>query len=454
MTTTAAASQHYLETCLRLPDDPLVTLSRLAAAGVHRDYAIYENDGQWSYAGGALAEISLDRSGARLRGAESAELTELAWDGAPLRQVHKLLERVPFADWRAYGWAAFELAYAKGGDTSLVGGERLLHLVVPHTEVRIKGGWVQLRSADATTLKAAAAALSTDGAQVADTVRPVDVRGHGADAYERAVELAIADIRQRKLQKVILSRVVELREEIDFIGTYVAGRRGNNPARSFLLRLGGVEAVGFSPEIVVKVDSDGRVVSQPLAGTRALTDDPELNERLRSDLVTDAKEIFEHAISVKIALDDIESICAPGSVAVEEYMAVRHRGSVQHLASRVSGRLAEGYGPWDVFAAAFPAVTASGVPKEAAYASIRTHEPQARGLYSGAVLTVDQDGAMDAALVLRAVYRRDGRTWLQAGAGVVGQSRPAREFEETCEKLESVARFLVPSTRLEGAAHA
>lgn len=83
------------------------------------------------------------------------------------------------------------------------------------------------------------------------------------------------------------------------------------------------------------------------------------------------------------------------------------------------------------------------MPKDAAYASIRTHEAKARGLYSGAVLTVDQDGAMDAALVLRAVYRQNGTTWLQAGAGIVGQSRPEREFEETCEKLDSVARFLV-----------
>jgi anthranilate/para-aminobenzoate synthase component I len=126
-------------------------------------------------------------------------------------------------------------------------------------------------------------------------------------------------------------------------------------------------------------------------------------------------------------------------------MTVKERGSVQHLASRVSGQLAGGRHAWDAFGAVFPAVTASGVPKDAAYASIRSHETEMRGLYSGAVLTVEQGGAMDAALVLRAVYRQNGRTWLRAGAGIVGQSLPEREFEETCEKLGSVARFLVPA---------
>jgi anthranilate/para-aminobenzoate synthase component I len=91
-------------------------------------------------------------------------------------------------------------------------------------------------------------------------------------------------------------------------------------------------------------------------------------------------------------------------------------------------------------------VTASGIPKEAAFRYIRTHESERRGLYSGAVLAIDHDGSLDAALVLRSLYRKQGRSWLQAGAGIVAQSTPAREFEETCEKLNSVARFLVPRT--------
>jgi anthranilate synthase component 1/salicylate synthetase len=252
-------------------------------------------------------------------------------------------------------------------------------------------------------------------------------------------------INDHRLQKVIFSRVVPVEHEVDFVATYLAGRRGNNPARSFLLSLDGLEATGFSPEIVVNVGPDGRVVSQPLAGTRALTGDRAEDERLRTELLADPKEVYEHAISVKIAYDELLDVCAPGSVDVEEYMVVKERGTVQHLASRVGGQLGAGRDAWDAFKAVFPAVTASGVPKAAAFDSIRSNESESRGLYSGSVLTIDQGGSMDAALVLRSVYRQDGRTWLRAGAGIVGQSRPDRELEETCEKLGSVGRYLVPA---------
>jgi anthranilate synthase component 1/salicylate synthetase len=424
--------------------DPLTLVYRLAKSGLFDDYVVYENGGQWSFAGGVLAEVSLDRSGARLR---DMETTVLPWDGQPLRQVQNLLDRVPVVGWRAYGWAAFELAYVKSGDIGSVGDQRLLHLVVPHTEVRLCDGSAYVRSADPRTLAAVVTLMRARYTMRRPEPYPLDVRRDGADDYQRAVKLAVEEIAEGRLQKVILSRRLRLDLEIDFPGTYVCGRAGNTPARSFLLRLDRTEAVGFSPEVVVQVDRDGRVISQPLAGTRALTPDPAENGRLRAELLASCKEIFEHAISVKTAWDELQDACVPDSVTVEEYMAVRERGSVQHLASRVAGRLREGRRAWDAFDAVFPAVTASGVPKQAAYQSIRTHESESRGLYSGAVLMVEQDGAMDAALVLRAAYRQDGVTWLQAGAGIVEQSRPEREFEETCEKLESVARFLVPVNR-------
>jgi anthranilate synthase component 1/salicylate synthetase len=430
----------YFESRIEFTGDPLTAVSRLASSGFHRDYVVYESDGQWSFAGGVLAELSLDRTGVWMR---QATETWLPWNGAPLRQVQRLLDGVRVKGWRAYGWAAFELAYAKDGDVSDIGDQRLLHLIVPHTEVRIGAGGAYLRSADRETLSAMAAVLSAEPAEVPAELTPVDVRRHGAEDYQRAVKLAVDEINTHKLQKVIFSRIVPVEQQIDLVSTYVSGRRGNSPARSFIVHLDGIESAGFSPEIVMKVGNDGRVVSQPLAGTRALTEDPVENKRLRADLVSDAKEIYEHAISVQTACDELYGVCTPGSVMVEEFMTIEERGSVQHLASRVAGQLAAGRRVWDAFGAVFPAVTASGVPKDAAYASIRTHETKARGLYSGAVFTVDQDGSMDVALVLRAVYRENGVTWLQAGAGIVGQSLPEREFEETCEKLDSVARFLV-----------
>jgi anthranilate/para-aminobenzoate synthase component I len=137
------------------------------------------------------------------------------------------------------------------------------------------------------------------------------------------------------------------------------------------------------------------------------------------------------------------AVCTSGTVHVRDFMSVKERGSVQHLASEVVGRLAEGACAWDALSVLFPAVTASGIPKDAACALIQEVE-QERGPYSGAVLLADADGTLDAALVLRSVFRRAGRTWLRAGAGVVAQSDPTRELEETREKLLSVARFLIP----------
>ncbi|WP_236051619.1 salicylate synthase [Nonomuraea cypriaca] len=436
-------NRHYFETRVPLSDDPTVVAARLASDGPYSDYVVYESGGTWFYASGCRAELTLDRDGARLRQEDAGEVF-MPWDGRPLWQVTKLLDTVTVPAWRAYGWAAFELSYAKDG-LDHVGDGRLLHLTVPAAEVRIAHGRAHLRAVDQETLTALLDVVAGAAPAPVAQPKPLDVRGTGEVAYRSIVENAVGEINAGELHKVILSRVVQVDEEVDLVGTYVAGRKGNNPARSFLLNLGGIEACGFSPEIVVKVSADGTVVSQPLAGTRALTNDLIMNERLRADLLGSAKEVYEHAISVKVGTDELVDVCVPGSVEVPEFMAIRERGSVQHLASRVAGRLAPGYGAWDAFGAVFPAVTASGVPKDAAYTAIRRHESEPRGLYSGAVLTVDHNGEMDAALVLRSAYRVAGRTWLRAGAGIVGQSTPDREYEETCEKLESVARYLVPA---------
>lgn len=436
-------SPYYVETKIALGQDQLATVAALAESGLYDDYVVYEGATGWSYAGGALAELTLDRTGARLR---SEDEQFLPWDGKPLQQIQTLLDTISIEGWRAYGWATFELSYAKDGVLDHIGDERLLHLIVPRTEIRLDGTTAVVRSADQAGLSAALDVLRAPVLRSAGRAALIDVRGFDKTDYRSAVESAVAEINDEKLQKVILSRVVDIEGEIDLVETYVQGRRGNTPARSFLLDLGGIEAAGFSPETVVEIEAGGRVFSQPLAGTRALTGDPQRDRELREELLSNPKEIYEHAISVKVGTDELTNVSQEGSVEVPEFMAIRERGSVQHLASRVAGRLADGFGTWDAFGAVFPAVTASGVPKAAAYDVIRQYEPESRGLYSGAVLVTDHNGEMDAALVLRSVYRQDGRTWLRAGAGIVGQSTAAREFEETSEKLESVSRFLVSAT--------
>lgn len=431
----------YHERSVAINGDALLVAGALArdSAG---PYVLYERGPEWCFAEGAAVELVVGLHEIRLlRGGASERVVPTR--GAPLTRLAELLGELRIGGWRAYGWAGFELSYVVHGLRGEAGGPPLLHLFVPQREVRIQGPMARLRALDPADLDVLETAVTAVPAEPDHEPHPLDVSDHGAADYKRGVAIAVADIQARRLQKVILSRVVPVAEAIDVVATYVVGRRGNNPARSFVLDLGGLQAAGFSPETVVVVAPDGTVTTQPLAGTRALLGDPSTDAARRGDLLVDPKEIFEHAISVKVACEELEPVCVRDSVRVDDYMTVKERGSVQHLGSQVSGRLLPRRSLWDALGALFPAVTVSGVPKLAACAFIRDHESEPRGLYSGAVLTVDADGSLDAAVVLRTVFQRDGRAWLRAGAGIVGQSVPERELEETCEKLRSVSRFLV-----------
>ncbi|WP_433259922.1 salicylate synthase [Actinosynnema sp. CS-041913] len=440
-----AEDGRYVEFEAAASDDPLAAAASLVRSGVLGRYLVYEKHGAFTVAGGVEGELVADRDTVRLtwRGVERA----VPWDGRDLGPVARLLDTIPVAGWRVYGWAAFELSYLLAGLRDGVGGGPLIHLVIPKAEVTFGPGRTSGRALDtAYRDEVLRALLSGPSVEVFEPeTRPLEVAGPDAARYQDAVAAAVREIRERRLQKVILSRVLPVDFDVDLVGTYVAGRRGNNPARSFLFDFGDRRGGGFSPEVVVEVAPGGAVTTQPLAGTRARSRAAGANDRLRADLVGDAKEIFEHAISVKVSFEELTRVCDPRTVGVSDYMTVKQRGSVQHLGSRVTGRLAAGRTAWDAFAVLFPAVTASGIPKLPAYEVIRRHESEPRGLYAGTVLTVSADGGLDAALVLRSIYQEHGRTWLRAGAGIVEQSRPAREYEETCEKLRSVAEHLVPA---------
>ncbi|MFD0375931.1 salicylate synthase [Streptomyces sp. NPDC127112] len=435
---------HYRSAVLETAQEPLDIAVGLAASGLSTTSVVHEAPGEWSVALGVAAEVVVDATSVRCT---SLGVTrEEPWSGDPLAVVREFLSGLQISDWTAYGWCAFELSHAVAGMT--VGEGTLLHLVVPETELRLTGSRIHLRSLTSSALTAAEEALARIAAGIAPTApaasQPVRVDlENGAETYRHSVASLIEEIRAGKLQKAILSREVPVTADVDFPASYRKGRLENTPARSFLLEMGGLSCFGFSPETVVEVSADRRVSSQPLAGTRALTGDADLDRKLREDLLSDPKELHEHAISVKVAVDELIGPCEPDSVVVEEYMSVKERGSVQHLASRVVGRMPEDASPWDGFAAVFPAVTASGVPKLPAYQAIQRHEQSRRGPYAGAVLKVSEDGSMDAALVLRSVYAQDGRTWLRAGAGIVGHSHPDRELEETREKLRCVATSLL-----------
>ncbi len=441
MVTSTLFRRRYDEINLPRSLDPLLTAAHLVESSLSGTYVLYEQGDRWSLALGTLAEITLNRSEVVLSTATGLRHA-IAWHEKPMNRVAELLDGLPAMGWRAYGWAGFELAYACAG-LDLLSNDTLLHLIIPQVEVQLDAERTTVRSTDSTALHRICELLTVPVKPRTYESSPIDVTSIGYKDYHNAVAAVVQEIRNSRIQKVILSRVVPVEHPVDLVGSYVVGRQRNTPSRSFLLNVGGIRAAGFSPEIVVQVDENGQVRTQPLAGTRAMVDCAEENQRLRTDLLHDSKEIFEHALSVKASWDELTGLCVPHSVVIDDFMTIKRRGTVQHLASSVSGQLAPGCGSWQAFATLFPAVTASGIPKKAAYGCIRRHEPRMRGLYSGAVLTIDHRGALDAALVLRTIFQQDGKTWLQAGAGIVEQSRPEREFEETCEKLRSVALHLV-----------
>ncbi|NSC25681.1 salicylate synthase [Streptomyces albus subsp. chlorinus] len=434
--------------------DPAATATRLAQAALADQYMVYEAaGGVWHFAAGSAVSLTAHATGVTARAA--GRTWTAPTDGRPLAEFAGALSALSAAhgahggERHFYGWAAFELAHLLHADPAATGDGPLLHALVPSVEVTLTGERTVLRAVDEAWLRKVADLLAEpaprqlppDGATPKMTERIIET---GTGAYGSAVSRTVEDIRAGLLEKAVVSRKVPLPAgpPVNFPTTYLAGRRANTPARSYLLDLGGYRAAGFSPETVLEAGEDGRVSTQPLAGTRARGTDQAENERLRAELLTDPKEIHEHAVSVRLAWDEMARVCRPGSVAAEEFMSVRPRGAVQHLASRVTGRLRPDAGPWDAFASLFPAITATGVSKRSALQALARHEEGPRGLYGGAVFRGSTGGALDAALVLRTLIGEGDETWLRAGAGVTAHSSPERETEETREKLRSVAPYL------------
>jgi salicylate synthetase len=423
---------------------PADLVAELASAICERDgedYLVYERDGQWILAAGVHALIELDSD--EIRVISDGTVQRRRWSGRPGAALGEAADRLLLETDRLLGWVSFEFgAYRFGLADRLAPGTPLARLFWPRTQVIVTADDVRVVGGD-DRHTAVLARLLADGIAPAGAPVGVGVDEDPSD-YRGRVTTAIGEIAAGRYQKVILSRRLAVPFALDFPATYRVGRRNNTPARSFLLRLSGIRALGFSPELVAAVSDDGWVVTEPLAGTRAFGRGADHDRAARDDLESNAKEIVEHAISVRSSVAEIAEVTEPGSAAVTDFMTVRERGSVQHLGSTVGGRLAAGQDRMDALATLFPAVTASGIPKAESVDAILRLDERPRGLYSGAVVMLSADGAMDAALTLRAAYERDGRTWLRAGAGIIADSTPEREFEETCEKLTTLAPHLVP----------
>jgi anthranilate synthase component 1 len=272
------------------------------------------------------------------------------------------------------------------------------------------------------------------------------------EAFLAAVERAIEYIRAGDVFQVVLSRRLEVPFTAPPLELYRTLRVVNPSPFMFYLRTPTFTLVGSSPEIMVRV-IDGSVTVRPLAGTRRRGHTAEEDQALATDLLADPKERAEHVMLVDLGRNDVGRVARIGSVVLSDVMSIERYSHVMHLTSNVTGRLADGLTAFDALRACLPAGTVSGAPKILAMEIIDELEPVRRGPYAGAVGYVDFSGSMDTCIALRTVVIADGRAFVQSGAGVVADSVPEKEFEETLNKakgmlvaLEMTARRLAEAT--------
>jgi len=205
--------------------------------------------------------------------------------------------------------------------------------------------------------------------------------------------------------------------------------------------MGGRSIVGSSPEMLVRVEGD-RVDTHPIAGTRPRGRDPEEDARLGEELKGNEKECAEHVMLVDLGRNDVGRVSEYGSVTVPTYMTLERYSHVMHLVSVVEGRLSAGQDRLDALVACFPAGTVSGAPKVRAMEIIAELEGDRRGIYAGAVGYLDFAGNLDFCITIRTVVIENGQASVQAGAGIVADSDPSAEYEETRDKARAVIRAL------------
>jgi anthranilate synthase component 1 len=257
------------------------------------------------------------------------------------------------------------------------------------------------------------------------------------EQFTQAVERARRYIYEGDIFQVVLSQRFTLEMTGDPFNAYRALRQVNPSPYLFFLDLGAFQLVGSSPEVLVRC-VDGRIELMPIAGTRPRGATPEEDLAHEQSLQADKKERAEHLMLVDLGRNDVGRVAEWGTVEVDDYAFVERYSHVMHIVSSVSGRLRAGLHAVDVLRACFPAGTLSGAPKVRAMEIIDELEPTGRGTYAGAVGYVDFGGNLDTCIAIRTMLVHQGRVHIQAGAGIVADSDPDREFEETVNKAQAL----------------
>ncbi len=262
----------------------------------------------------------------------------------------------------------------------------------------------------------------------------------------QAVKKAKDYIRKGDIFQVVLSQRLNTTLHNSPFAIYQALRRINPSPYMFYLKFGDIHLVGSSPEILVKAIGDD-VTVRPIAGTRRRGRNPDEDKKLEKNLLSDEKERAEHLMLVDLGRNDLGRVAKIGTVKVTEFMTVEHYSHVMHIISNVSGKLQSNRDSFDVLRASFPAGTVSGAPKIRAMEIIDELEPARRGPYAGAVGYFSFSGNMDTCITIRTILIKGNEVYVQAGAGIVADSVPEKEYEETMNKAQALLKALSDSRK-------
>ncbi len=261
------------------------------------------------------------------------------------------------------------------------------------------------------------------------------------EAFQAAVRKAKDYIEAGDIIQVVLCQRLETRTQADPFEIYRALRFINPSPYMYYLELEGLKVIGSSPETMVRLSGD-TIELRPIAGTRRRGSTAAEEAELEADLLSDPKEKAEHIMLVDLGRNDVGRVATVGSVEVNELMAIEKYSHVIHLVSNVRGKLAPGKSPFDLFVSSFPAGTVSGAPKIRAMQIISELEPEKRGLYAGAIGYFSFNGNLDTCIVIRTILMQGKKAFIHAGAGIVADSEPEKEYQETLNKARAMLKAI------------
>jgi anthranilate synthase component 1 len=409
---------------------------------------------------------------------EHGELVEARDVADPFAEVERLrsehsvpkLEGLPGFTGGLVGWFGFEcIQYieprlAGGGKPDELGTPDILLMLSTEVAVfdNLKGRLYLIVHADPREPQAWARAnrrldelshrLRHGGAGYPETLLPAAldeshfVSGFTREGFIAAVQKSKEYIAAGDIFQVVLSQRLSVPFQARPVDVYRALRALNPSPYMYFLDVGDMQVVGSSPEILVRLQ-DGVVTVRPIAGTRPRGRTPEEDVALEAELLADPKERAEHLMLIDLGRNDVGKVSEPGTVEVGEQFAIERYSHVMHIASEVTGTLKQGLSYADVLRATFPAGTVSGAPKIRALEVIRELEPIKRNVYAGSIGYLGWHGDADTAIAIRTAVIQDGKLHVQAGAGIVHDSDPAKEWEETMSKGRALFRAVAEAAR-------